>query len=61
MIICARVGFYIPPFAMRLQRMGHPGFFDWVGKAISAWRECPHLKIEIWGTRQRVETRGSGR
>jgi len=22
-----------------------------VVEAVRAWRECPHLKIEIWGTR----------
>ena len=21
------------------------------GKTVRAWRECPHLRIEIWGTR----------
>ncbi len=25
--------------------------FDQLEKAVRAWRECPHLRIEIWGTR----------
>src|ERR1700722_2881381 len=36
---------------MRLLRMGHPSGIGRLRKAVRALRECPHLKIEIWGTR----------
>jgi hypothetical protein len=30
--------------------MGHPGFVGREGGRFVHSRECPHLKIEIWGT-----------
>ena len=40
---------YIPPFAVRLQRMGHPSYFGWIRESGSRLRANAHISKSRYG------------